>query len=232
MIIPGAGLAELVPDEVFEAACSTLRQVAPELAGFSAASLAISAQGEAFVPVDGNMRALMNAPISIDARGAAVAESFARQFGATSIAAIAGHRLTSQATLAKLLWLKGNAPETLVQTRKLLCFGEYIVARLGVVPCVDRSMAARTVAYDIQAHDWSDEILEAAQIERSLLPPIVPSGTRLGLVPADIAADLGFRIPISVFAGGHDQACAALGAGITESGKCLYSIGTTEAWLP
>lgn len=191
--------------------------------------MAISAQGEAFVAVDASMRALMRAPVSVDMRGRKVAEDFSERMGNQKIIDITGHRMNPQASLAKLLWMTEHQASLLANSRYLLCFGEYVAARLGVQPLFDRTMAARTLMFDVVAGKWSDDILAEAKIDKRLLPPVIPSGTKLGTISRNAASRLGFKIPVDVVAGGHDQACAALGAGILSPDTALYSSGTTEA---
>ena len=90
-------------------------------------------------------------------------------------------------------------------------------------------MAARTGLLDVPRRDWSAELLAAAGLPRDLLPAVAPSGSYVGTVPRQRTAELGLSLPIEVYTGGHDQACAMLGAGVTDATTALYSIGTTEA---
>jgi len=57
----------------------------------------------------------------------------------------------------------------------------------------------------------------------------MPSGSVIGEIPASVAQKLGFARQVQVVTGGHDQLCAALGAGVMQPRRALYSIGTTEA---
>jgi xylulokinase len=51
----------------------------------------------------------------------------------------------------------------------------------------------------------------------------------VGSIEGGVCEALSLPQGITVVLGGHDQPMAALGAGITEPGACLYSIGTTES---
>jgi xylulokinase len=90
-------------------------------------------------------------------------------------------------------------------------------------------MAARVGCFDIAARQWSPEILAAALLPRDLLPEVRPSGSTVGTIEGGVCDALSLPPGIVVVLGGHDQPMAALGAGITEPGACLYSIGTTES---
>ena len=223
------GFAELLPADIEAAVLHVFSEVSPHLSGFPNCAIAISTQGEAFVPVDSMGHPLSNAPISIDERGKSQIQAFVDHFGEERLCEITGHRVTTVGTLSKILWMQQHTPEVLARTTEFLCLGEYIQRKWGLRPRFDHTMAARTQAFDIARLDWSDEILKAANVSRSSLPEAVPSGTHVGVVPESVSAAMGFNGKLSVFAGGHDQTCAALGAGIFDVGLGLYSIGTAEA---
>jgi len=60
----------------------------------------------------------------------------------------------------------------------------------------------------------------------------VPSGTIVGSVAPGIAEKLGLASDVPVVAGGHDQPCGALGAGVVEPGLAMYATGTVECICP
>jgi len=225
---PQKGWAELDPDTVFDAVRSVLSHVAPQVKAYRSVALAISAQGEAFVPVDAEGRALMRAPVTADARGQVAAVQFRQAFGDEDIAALTGHRLTHWSTLSKLLWMRQSAEDLMRRTRRVYCFGDYVLHRFGLEPRMDYSMAARTVMFDVNRLDWSARLISEAGLDISILPPVVAGGTVIGHIGPGLP-ELGLDSPITVVAGGHDQACAALGAGVVSAGTGLYSIGTTES---
>ena len=53
---------------------------------------------------------------------------------------------------------------------------------LGAEPVVDYSLANRTLLFDLDQADWSDELINLAGIESAKLPRPVPSGTVIGEV--------------------------------------------------
>jgi xylulokinase len=60
----------------------------------------------------------------------------------------------------------------------------------------------------------------------------MPSGEIAGCVTKDIAQKLSLSERTIVVAGGHDQPCSALGAGITNEGMAVYATGTVECITP
>jgi xylulokinase len=64
-----------------------------------------------------------------------------------------------------------------------------------------------------------------------LCPPLVDSVDEVGTVTPEIAKETGLSPATRVFAGGADNACGAIGAGILKEGKTLVSIGTSGVVL-
>ena len=61
------------------------------------------------------------------------------------------------------------------------------------------------------------------------LPTISPAGEFIGTLTGSAAEELGLPEGVKVMNGTHDQYCASLGAGVTESGELLIASGT--AWV-
>ena len=225
---PAAGFFELDPEEVWTAVASCLRQIGQEYATKSIRALAVSVQGEAVIPMGQEGRPLARSPVSADMRGTAYVNGLSESIGREQIYLITGQPLSALSSLTKIMWWREHCPDLYEQTRKFYCYGEFILSRLGVEPTIDESMASRTMIYDIRQKLWSPELLCQAELESSRLPRVVPSGTVVGKMSDVIARDLGLPPGIEIVVGGHDQACAALGAGVVNSQTALYSIGTTE----
>ena len=222
MVSPRAGFLELDPAQVLAGIREVLAEVASETAGDPIRSIATSSMGEAAVPVDAEGRAVGNAIIGMDARGEHEAQDFSERISAERVFEIAGHATNACHTIFKMLWRRDHDPEVWQRTHRFLCFGDFTHASLGLEPAMDHSMAARTLALDVRAHDWSDTILETAGLSRALLPKTVPPGTPVGTLGAN---DLGLPEDCVVAAGLHDQPAGILGAGI-RPGEAMLAGGT------
>ena len=86
--------------------------------------------------------------------------------------------------------------------------------------------------FDVINHQWSKEILDAAGFPANKLAIPVASGEITGIIEPETGRMLGFKNPVTLVAGGHDQTCAALGAGVTETGMCMYATGSVECFCP
>jgi xylulokinase len=226
---PSAGMAELDPDLVWDSALACFAELAPVFRAHRAASLAVSAQGEAVIPVARDGAVLAPSPISADMRGSAHIARLAERLGAERIERITGQPVSPLPSLAKILWWEAEQPALAARVWKYLCYGDFALLRLGMDPVIDESMAARTLAYDITERRWSRDILDAAGIASDRLPEVAAGGTIAGILPEPVASALGLVAGVTVVIGGHDQPMGALGAGVIRPGQVMYSIGTTEA---
>jgi xylulokinase len=108
---------------------------------------------------------------------------------------------------------------------------DFLSARLtGIWGLTDRSDAALTGCFDMQAGIWSEEMISAGRFPHSLMPEVVPSSTIVGTITreAAMATCLPERLP--VVAGGGDGACATAGAGAVEPGNAYHYLGGTS-WV-
>lgn len=222
---PRQGWLQLDPGEVLAAIRHVTGEVGAATRGDPIRSVATSTLGEAAVPVDGAGKAVGDAIVGFDARGEEQAAALRAQLTNQQVFDIAGHGINSYHTLFKMAWRRDHDRSVYEATRRFLCFGDFTAASMGVPPSMDYSMAARTLAFDIHRLDWSDTILRAAGLDRSLLPPPAAPGTVLGQLGA--AAALEFGLPRgTVFAAGlHDQPAGILGAGI-RPGESMLATGT------
>ncbi|MCK4275482.1 MAG: hypothetical protein KAX78_03145 [Phycisphaerae bacterium] len=232
IITPHPGWAELDPNEVIGKCFDVITQAAEQVPAKSIRSLGISTQGEAFTPIDKDGVAVGNALVSSDTRAAAYAQTWSRDFGVDKLYQITGHTAHPLFSLFKLLWLRDNAPEIWSAADKFLCFEDLLLFRLGIEPQMGWPLAGRTMLFDVRKHEWSAEILDAIGPDAAKLARPLASGTVAGKVATDLAARLGLGDEVFAVTAGHDQPCAALGAGATEPGLAMYATGTVECITP
>ena len=82
---------------------------------------------------------------------------------------------------------------------------------------------------DVSSLEWSAELCEIAGIDSATLSTIRTSGKQVGTLNASSSRSTDLPNSLPVVIGGHDQACAALGLGVTAPGSALLSMGT--AWV-
>lgn len=228
---PHPGWAELDPDDVINKCFESIREV-NECCSDPVTALSLSSQGEAFAPVSRDGGILCNAMVSSDSRARDIAAKWGNEFGTEKIYHITGHTPHPLFTLFKILWIKENRQEIWKNARYFLCFEDLFYFRVGLEPKISWPMAGRTMLFDVLRHTWSSDILEAVGLPADKLAVPVPSGELIGVISTEIGSRLGFKKPVTVVAGGHDQPCAALGAGVIEKGMCMYATGSVECFCP
>jgi xylulokinase len=231
LICPAAGAMELDPDRVWDAVCACLEECRGKCRMADVAAVAVSSQGEAVIPVDRAGKVLCNAPVTFDSRNEKECAWFSEQFDGLEILKTTGAPIHPMFSATKILWLKNNHPDVYDKAWKLFCFSDFIAFRLGASPRMDFSLASRTLLFDIGKKEWSHWIISRCGIEACKMPEAVPSGTEIGSVSPAVAGRFGFSKSCRIVAGGHDQLCCSLGAGVLRGGQIMDSLGTTESMV-
>ncbi|WP_239617813.1 xylulokinase [Cohnella mopanensis] len=134
-------------------------------------------------------------------------------------------------TLPKILWVKQNEPDVYAKASRFLLPKDYLRLRLTGAIHMDLSDAAGTLLLDVAGKTWSNDVLNAFEIPESFCPPLVEAGAFVGTITAAASQETGLATTTKVFAGGADNACGAIGAGILSPGLTLCSIGTSGVIL-
>ncbi len=227
------GWAELDTDEVIRKCFEVIRESASQVEPGSIRGLGISSQGEAFTLIDKEGNALCNALVSSDIRANDLIGPWTEKFGEVKLYHITGHTPHPMFSLFKLLWIKENMRDIWAKSERILCFEDLLQFRLGVKnPSMGWPLAGRTMLFDVINHNWNDEILDQAGIRKEQLSNPLQSGSVAGYVKNEIANELNLSENTFVVTGGHDQPCAALGAGAIEPGIAVYTSGTVECITP
>jgi len=135
----------------------------------------------------------------------------------------------------KLAWLLAHTPGARAAAERgelafgtvdswliwMLTGGAEAATRDAAVHATDASNASRTLMFDIHDGTWSDALLGALDIPRSLLAEVHPSSHVYGHTQADL---LGASIPIGGVAG--DQQSALFGQACFDKGQVKNTYGT------
>ncbi|MBN1299382.1 MAG: hypothetical protein JW997_06830 [Actinobacteria bacterium] len=151
--------------------------------------------------------------------------------GPENIFMISGKQVMPIDTVYRILWVKENYPEIIENTYKWLLIEDYINFLLCGAVATDYSMASCTSLFDQKNRKWSAELLERAEIDISILPGPLPSGTVLGNVSAEASRQTALPQSAKVVLGGHDYHCAALAVGAFVPETVMSINGTWEMIL-
>lgn len=195
--------------------------------------IGLSGHSLGMVPLDKQGDLLMDSvPIWSDARpGAAELDTFFEKVPEEEWYMMTGNGFPpSLYTVFKILWLKNSNPELFTRVNDVIGTKDYINYKLTGRIATDYSYASGSGVYELQKWDYSDRLLEAAGLERSLFPKIVASTEVLGPLLPGMAEELGLPETVKVVAGGVDNSCMALGAKCFKSGRLYNSLGSSS-WI-
>lgn len=229
ILSPRTGWAEQNPREWWDAlvaACREIEQKKPgELASVSAVSLC--GQMHTQVYLDRSNEVLRPAITWMDQRTVGLVDEFnADPAGARLAMDETQNRLTSTYTAPHLRWVQRNDGETWKRTEKILIAKDYLKFLLTGEMMIDHSEASGTALFNNVTEDWSDAMLDAFSVKRSLLPDTASSPEIIGKVTAEAAKTTGIPVGIPVANGSTDNSAAALGAGMVDPGQVTLIIGT------
>jgi xylulokinase len=192
------------------------------------AAISLSVHGEAVTPVDGNGCALRPTILGMDTRTGPQNVWLRERFGGEDLFERTGMPIHTINTLPKLLWLRENEPDVWKAAHKFLLVEDFLIQKMTGQAVVSQCLASRTQLYNLNEGNWDEEILPALGLDPTRLASVVPSGSVAGSLSPELVAAFGLRRSPLVVTGGHDQACGALGVGLTKPGLAMVSTGTAE----
>ena len=227
--IPHPQWAEQDAEKVWVLAKECLREsVAKAGVADSVKAISLSVQGEAVAPVDASGKALRPMILGMDTRTNDQNRVLRETFATGELFNHTGMPVHTSNTLPKLMWLKEHEPQIWKKAHKFLLYEDFILNKLTGTPVISKCLASRTQVYDLKNEQWSEKILNFLELDKSRLADDLQSGTSIGAMKPELAEELGFKASPIVGVGGHDQACGALGAGLTKPGLAMVSTGTAE----
>ena len=221
-----------------EAVWAAIRAVIAAAAAGAAAerdpvtALSVSSMGEAVLPVTRSRRIVGRSILSSDTRGGELLAPLRKAYSDEAFYRINPNIRGPNYTLPKLLWHRAHEPALFDAADLFLLWGDAVGFLLGGEATACHSLANRTLLFDLRKQDWSDELLARAGIPRAKLGRCVAAGSVTGCVSAAMAAELGLAPGVKIVAGGHDQCCNSLGAGICRAGQAVCGIGSFECLTP
>ena len=228
-----SGYSEQNPEEWVEKTVAALAELVAHFDGSAAdiEGISFSGQMHGLVLLDQNNQVLRNAILWNDTRTTRQCQEIYERVGKERLLSLTKNPALEGFTLPKILWVKENEPDIFERAAVFVLPKDYLRYRLTGEIHSDYSDAAGTLLLEVAEKKWSAEICEAVGIDLGICPPLVASHAFVGTITDEVAAATGLDPGTRVFAGGADNACGAIGAGILEDGKTLCSIGTSGVVL-
>ena len=227
-----SGYSEQNPEDWVEQTISGLKDIVGGLEDKEAVEgISFSGQMHGLVLLDEQKNVLRPSILWNDTRTTAECQEIVRTLGEKQLLEITKNPALEGFTLPKLLWVKTHEPEVFSKAAYFMLPKDYVRYRLTGHIHTEYSDAAGTLLLDVARKQWSSVMCETFGIPESICPPLVESHANTGTITAEIATKTRLSNQVKVFAGGADNACGAIGAGILEDGKTLCSIGTSGVVL-
>jgi xylulokinase len=226
---PHSGWAEQHPDDWWRAAQLAIRKVLTlhGLAGHHIACVGFSGQMHGAVLLDAAGNVVRPALIWCDVRTQKQCNQVNERIGAAKLIQLTCNPALTNFTLTKVLWIRENEGQNWKRVRSIMLPKDYVRLRLTGERATDVADASGTLMLDVSRRQWSKEVLQAMELDSSLLPPLFESPDICGKVSADAAAATGLATGTPVVAGAGDQAAGATGMGVVAPGAVSATIGTS-----
>ncbi|MBV9147260.1 MAG: xylulokinase, partial [Acidobacteria bacterium] len=217
---PQIGWAEQHPDDWWRAAQLAIRRALQQSAvrAEQVACVGFSGQMHGAVLLDAADQVVRPALIWCDVRTQSQCDELNRSVGSARIIQLTCNPALTNFTLTKLLWVREKEPENWARVRSVLLPKDYVRFRLTGEKAIDVADASGTLMLDVARRQWSSELLQAAKIDRALLPNLFESPEVCGQITAKAAEATGLKLGTPVVAGAGDQAAGATGMGIVSPG--------------
>jgi xylulokinase len=218
LAVPRPGWAEQDPEDWWRAAQKALAAVSE---GVDVAAIGLSGQMHGLVALDSSGRVIRPAILWNDQRTAAECEQITALIGRQELIALTGNRALTGFTAPKLLWMRTHEPGEYARIARVMLPKDYVRLRLCGEHATDVADASGTLLLDVAGRSWSNEVIDALELERDWLPRLLESAEPSGTT----------RDGAVVAAGAGDQAAGALGVGVVRPGPLSIVLGTSGVVL-
>lgn len=194
--------------------------------GVEIEAITVTSQRASIIPVNKHGKYLYNAITWQDRRSYGQCNMVKERMSMKTIYERTGLRLDSYFSAPKMMWMKENMREVYYEAHKIIGVQDYIIHILTNRFVTDYSQAARTLLMNIKTFEWDDELIQAFNLDRSILPEIVPPGSTVGIITQSVIEKTGLNKDTKVIIAGGDQQCAAIGLNVLRPGTIEANTGT------
>jgi xylulokinase len=209
---PHPGWAEQDPEDWWRATERALAAL-----GGEPTAIGLSGQMHGLVVLDDRDRVLRPAILWNDQRTEGECVEIEERVGLSRLIQLTGNRALTGFTAPKLLWLRRHEPTTYARVANVLLPKDYVRLRLTGEHAIDVADASGTLLFDVAERRWSQEMLEALELDPAWLPRALES--------PEVSGETSAGTPVA--AGAGDQAAAALGVGVDRPGPVSVVLGTS-----
>lgn len=218
------GYSEQDPEEWFNAVKTGIYRLnhSDEMKQYKVKGISFSGQMHGLVALDKEGHPVRHAILWNDTRNSEQCKQIRSVYGER----LNGNPILEGFTLPKMMWVRAHEPKLWNKVEVFVLPKDYVRYRLTGKIHMEYSDAASTLLLSPKTHDWSKEVGDTFDIG-DVYPSLVKSTDLVGTIKEHLVSELGFTSTVKVFAGGGDNACGAIGAGVINDNDTLCSIGTS-----
>jgi xylulokinase len=226
---PQIGWAEQHPEDWWRAAKIAIRKALENgnLRGEKISCVGFSGQMHGAVMLDSSGAPVRPALIWCDVRTEKQCHELNNRIGAEKLIQLTCNPALTNFTLTKLMWTREHEPNNWARVRSVMLPKDYVRLKLTGERATDLADASGTLMLDVANRKWSSEVLQAVEMDQSLLPQLFESPEICAKISAAGAEATGLKSGTLVVAGAGDQAAGAVGMGIASPGAVSATIGTS-----
>lgn len=182
-------------------------------------AIAVDTQGETLILTDEAGNPTTNAIVWLDMRAVEEADEIRAHFGQEKLYTVTGQAETSAGWPAcKLLWVQRHLPEVWAKTKRVFLLEDWILWALTGEFVTEPTIQSSSFYLDVHKRDWWKEMLDFINVDLSMMPKVLPSGTEIGSFE-------GARVCTGCF----DQVAGAIGVGVINEDVISEMTGTAMA---
>lgn len=140
---------------------------------------------------------------------------------------ISGNIVFPGFTAPKVEWVRTHEAETFSKLKMVLLPKDYLRLWLTGEAVSEMSDASGTSWLNVAERDWSDTLLEACQLDRSVMPSLVEGNAPSGDLRDELVREWGMSANVVVAGGAGDNAASAVGMGTVNPDDAFVSLGTS-----
>ncbi|MDP8099632.1 xylulokinase [Pasteurella atlantica] len=193
--------------------------------------IGISGQQHGLVILDKNDIPLYNAKLWCDTETATENDGLIQALGGSKRAfEQLGILCQTGYTASKISWLRKYHPQLYTQIAKIMLPHDYLNYWLTGIFATEYGDASGTGYFDVINRQWDYETFNIIAPEldpKQVLPQLISSHQKLGIVRKEITQLLGLSEQVVVSTGGGDNMMGAIGTGNIKQGIVTMSLGTS-----
>lgn len=225
----GEDRAEQDPVAIRDVVAKVLQSVVHALDGRVIAGIVISGAMHSLIPIDDTDRPLAPASIWSDRRAVRQAVELRSSLRSHDLYRDTGCGVRWLYHPPRIRWWLEVSRGIANKIRRFVSIKDWITHLLTGCWSTDTSLASTTGLLDIRTLTWHAGALDAAGIDKAMLPRLVLPCDEAGCVTSSGAAWSGVPAGVRLFGGGSDGPLANLGASGAALGTVVISVGTSGA---